>query len=353
MQFYNQSDLFWLLISAARHPALVPDPALLKKYADTRLARAIKALRSKNIFLYTEGTRTSVNLNDVTTIYTQPAGTRLLVVGYTDNLRYGVTQQSTVLGGPDVVFPQTHQIRVVGNEGVEFSDDFMMAQSGASGQPRFTSVFLPVPFILEANEQIAVTLGYDTAMSAPAQIPDQAFIFFAVKVKDRLTSDDMDAIEEIKTYIANHNYQRGVFLNCVSPNTEDIEFDAAGVGGLAECQTRPASGPLLITGIGTTLLASTILITDTANGHSFSLNQPMQSSALNMFDNADPTQPAGNPEGAAIWEHYQQLAIPHLLRPGAALHATIVNGVGIQAATGTAGTDTQTGNILIFQGLTV
>lgn len=358
MKFYNQSDLFWVLISAARDAQLRPDSTLLRQYKESRIRKAIKAVRTKNIFLFTEGTRTSVNLNDITTIYTQPAGVRLMVVGYSDNLRYGGTMQpDAALAASKVIFPQMHRVRVIGNAGKALCEDLCPAQAGVSGQPRYTSTLLPAPFILEANEQIAVDLGYDTAMSAPAVIPAQAFIFFCVKIKDQLTSEDLNAIEDIKIYVANHNYQRGIFLNCFTlagtSATDDIEFSTAIAGGVASCDTRPANRPLLITGVGTTLLASTILITDTYDGHSFSLNRAMRSSALNMVDNSDVTGSieAGVPDGAPIWASYFEFPSPHLLRSGAQLHCDVVNG-GTDAI-GTARLDTQTGNVIIFQGLTV
>lgn len=355
MKFYNQSDLFWVLVSAARNAALIPDPALLKLYKDSRIRAATKAARSKNIFLYTEGTRVSTNLNDVTTIYTQPAGTRLMVIGYSDNLFYGTRAERDPGAGNQTfsqVFPQMHRVRVVGREGRALSDDFVMAMAGASGQPRFTSVLLPVPFILEPDEQIAIDLGYDTAMSAPTNIPDQAFIIFCVKVKDQLTSLDLEAIAEATAYVGNHDYQRGIFLNCASLGRDDVSFNTAVAGGVASCETRPANGPLLITGIGTSLNTSRILITDTFDGHSFSLNRPIRSSAICVPDNAAlTTMPPAVPGGAPIWQQYFEFPAPHLLRAGALLHCDVING-GIDAS-GTAQVDDQAGTVIIFQGATV
>lgn len=357
MKSYNQSDLFWLLVSAARNNAQVPDAGLLQRYKEKRIQRAIKSLRSQNIFLYTEGTRPSVNLNDLTTIYTQPAGTRLLVVGYSDNLMYGAARQNIGGNYGNVVFPQAHRVRVVGGESKPLSDDLVMAQAGVSGQPRFTSTLLPVPFILEPNEQIAIDLGYDTAMSAPVAIPPQAFTFFCLKIKDQLTPDDLITLEAIKSYIANHDYQRGIFLNCFTQVgqigvNEDVEFSTAIAGGVALCETRPANGPLLITGICTSLLASTVLITDTGTSQSFSLNRAMRFSSLSIPDivatNAPPVTVRA---GAPIWAHYFDFPMPHLLKPGAALRCDMVNG-GTDAL-GTARLDTQTGNFILFQGVTV
>lgn len=361
MKFYNQSDLFWTLISAAGNAQLMPDAAMLQRYKEKRLQRAIKALRSKNIFLYTEGTRPSVNLNDLTTIYTQPAGVRLLVVGYSDNFRYGAIEAQDLAGQVQLVFPQTHRVRVVGGEAKALSDDFVMAQSGASGQPRYTSDRLPVPFILEPDQQIAVDLGYDTAMAAPTQIPAQAFTFFCIRVKSQLSPEDYVAIDEIKDYIANHNFQRGVFLNCAnlgSPgvlNENTIAFSTAIAGGTATVLTRPANGPVLITGIATTLAASRFVISDTADNHSFSLNRLMRSTAINFPEAsrfaAVTTNVQGVPTSAPVWCAYWELPIPHLLRPGAQLKAEVVNG-GTDAQN-IARLDAQFGNVLMFQGATV
>lgn len=363
MKFYNQSDLFWTLISAAGNAQLMPDAAMLQRYKEKRLQRAIKALRSKNIFLYTEGTRPSVNLNDLTTIYTQPAGVRLLVVGYSDNFRYGAIEaQDAAPAQVQLVFPQTHRVRVVGGEAKALSDDFVMAQSGASGQPRYTSDRLPVPFILEPDQQIAVDLGYDTAMAAPTQIPAQAFTFFCIRVKSQLSPEDYVAIDEIKDYIANHNFQRGVFLNCANADNlagvlsgNTVVFSNAIAGGTATCFTRPANGPILINGIATTLAASRLSISDTADNHSFSLNRLMRSTAIN-FPEASRFVPVttnvqGVPTSAPVWCAYWELPIPHLLRPGAQLKAEIING-GTDAQ-GIARVDNQGANVLMFQGATV
>lgn len=334
---------------------MVPDLNLLRRYKESRIRAVAKALRSKNIFLYTEGTRPSVNLNDMTTIYTQPVGVRLLVVGYSDNFRYGATEQrNAVPAQVQVNFPQMHRVRVVGREEKNLSDEFVMAQAGVSGQPRYTSDRLTVPFILEPNEQIAVDLGYDTAMAAPTVIPAQSFIFFCVKVKERLTPEDERAFDDAKRYIQNHDFQRGIFLNSVSLGRNDLLFSTALAGGVANCQTRPANGPLLITGIGTTLAASQITITDSSDGHSFSLNRRMRVTALNMArgERVGGVRPVpGVPESAPIWCAYFDFPVAHLLKPGASLKCEAVNG-GTDAQ-GIARLDTQTGSIIMFQGCTV
>lgn len=362
MKAYNQTDQFWLCVNAAGNPSLTPDASLLQRFKEKRIARAVKALKGKNIFLFTEGTRTSADLNDITTVYTQPAGVRLLVVGYSDNFFYGMTRQRFTdipIGvNPffgtyvDVNFPQTHRVRIVGRENRDLSDDFLMAQSGASGQPRYTSDRFPAPFILEADEQLAIDLGYDTANAEISAVVAEAFCFFCVKVKDKLTAEDYAAIEEIKYYIATHDYQRGIFLNCATQARDDVLFSTAVAGGTASCQTRPANGPLMITGIGTTLFASALRITDTSDGHSFSLNRNMVAGVLNIADNAvKDFVPVACKGGAPVWTYYFDFPAPHLLRPGALLKCEVVN--GDVDASGNPSVDSQTGNIILFQGLTV
>src|SRR5262245_10893074 len=142
MKFYDQSDLFWVLASALRDPNLTPDDCLLCRYKEKRNARAVKALRSRNLFLYTAGTRTGTDLHTINTSYTQAAGEPLIIVGYADNLRYGATSQvDPGLGTAiKVTFPQMHRIRIVGqknNAHDALSDDLLTAQM-ASGQPGYT-----------------------------------------------------------------------------------------------------------------------------------------------------------------------------------------------------------------------
>lgn len=336
-----------MLLSAASRLDLQPDQATLEAYHKKRLARAVKALRSRNVFLYTEGVRTSLNPNDITTIYTQPAGVRMLVMGYSDNFRFGNTNQPAT-GAFSETYPEMHRARIVGQDGHALSEDFLAAQSGSSGQPRYTSTLLPVPVLIEADQQIAVDLGYDSAAAArTGEIPTQAFCFFCVKVKDRLTSDDLDTVREIETYIANNRYQRGIYLNCVSPGLEAVHFSTAAINGIANCLTRPANRPLLITGIGSSLGCSKLVITDTADDYSFTLNKPAQSSALMMPNFEDVGIPRSAPCAAPCHTHYFEFPIPHLLKSGAQL--------AVQAVNNAAGADidTQDGNLIIFQGVTV
>lgn len=351
MRYYHQNKLFQVLLSAAQSATLTPDSALLTAYKDERLAQAVKALRTRNVFLYTEGSRLSVDLNSIVTIYTQPAGARLLIVAYSNNLRYGDTDQPTAALATS--YPEMHRIRIVGEHERAIVEDLVPSQAGISCEPRWTITPLTVPVIIERQEQIAVDLGYDTAAGSNADaILPQAFIFFALKVNDKLTPQDYDVINDLQRYIANVDYQRGIFLNCESQPGPGVVFSSAIAGGTATCITRPANLPLLITAIGTSLRASRLTITDSADGHSFSLNRPMQSSALNMPDFENIGVPPVAPTSAPVFTEYWQLPFPHLLRSGAQLSADIVNGGDAGAGKGSV-IDTQRNNILMFQGLTV
>lgn len=319
----------------------------------------MKALRSRNIFLYTEGLRTSVNLNNANTIYTQPAGVRLLVCGYSDNFRYGAVSTATAAGAnpSEIILLQEHRVRIVGGGHDRILvQDFVPAQAGVSGQPRYTSPQLIAPTILEADEQIAIDLGYDAAGSPePTAIPPQAFIIFCLKVKDKLTAQDEEVIADIQKYIKTHSVQRNMFLNCSLLGSNFVGLTSASAAGAkVVCETPPVNEPVLITGIGSTLQASRLIITDTGDGASFSLNRAMQSSALNSpnYEGSAVLQTAGAPVVGPIWQSYFQLPMPHLLRRGAQLRAEIVNGGD---AGGGVGTITEQGiiNQLIFQGVTV
>lgn len=352
MKFYHQSDLFQVLVSAALTRSLTPDPALLASYKAKRLARAVKALRSRNVFMYTEGTRTSTALNDISTIYTKPAGNRMMLLGYSDNFRYGFTDQPTTVAAQQTQYPYTHRVRVVGNDGRGVAADMITAQAGVSGQPCYTSVLLPCPLLIEPGQQVAVDLGYDTASGLTLDsIPPQAFVFFCLKVKDKLTQLDYETLDAIKRQIENNNYQQGIYLNCASENASTVVFDSAVAGGAASCETRPANAPLLITGFGTTLGASKLKITDISDDYSFSRDAFVQSSALNMPDFEGASNPAVAPAGAPRWTKYFELPSPHLLKPGAAMHVDVVNGGDI--GSGTDSVDLQDQNSITFQAVTV
>lgn len=346
-----------VLISQARSPRFEADAQLQTAYNDKRFVRATKALRSRNIFLYTEGTRTSVNLNNTNTIYTQPTGLRLMVLGYSNNLRYGAatTALNAVVNPSATVFLQQHRVRVIGPNGERFIvADFVPGQAGVAGEPRYTEARLTTPFILEPDEQIAIDLGYDAAGSPePSDIPPEAFIFFCVHVKELLTADDLAVLDDIKRHINNEATQRTCVLNCNVLGEYGVGL-AAGSAANARVNpiTPPADAPILITGIGTSLGASRLTITDTRSGLSFSLNRLMQSSALNLpgYENTPDAVPFGAPAVGPNWTAFYTLPMPHLLVRGAQLQADIVNGVSNGASV-----ITEKGliNQLAFYGITV
>lgn len=370
MKAYHQSDLLEVLISMARNPALVADAQLQAAYNEKRCVRALKSLRSRNIFLYTEGTRTSTDLNNTNTIYTQPAGERLLVLGYSDNFRYGAVTTETAAGPNPTALTllQTHRVRVVGGNERTLIDDFVPAQAGVSGQPRYTNAQLVAPTILEPNEQIAIDLGYDPAGgAAPADIPPQAFIIFCLRVKDKLSALDQETFADVQRFINAEPVQRSLFLNCFT-NDPSVGAGAAfnagyqvtgldggsAAGQLVSCFTPPVNVPVLITGIGSNLEASKLTISDLSDGSSFSLNRPMQSSALNLpgYENSTDLTTAGAPVVGPNWTSYYALPMPHLLKRGAQLRADIVNGGDAGAGPGTI-TEQQVITQLVFQAITV
>jgi hypothetical protein len=353
MQFYNQSELFQVLLSASLRPGYTPDPVLATKYNKNRLDRATQALKTKNLFLYTEGTRPGTQLNSVTTIYTQPAGTRLLLIGYADNFRYGKISARAAGGPTDLVWPQEHRVRIVGKNPRALVHDFVPSQAGVSGEPRYTSPWLTVPEVLEPDEQLAVDLGYDTAAVAPTVVEAQAFVFFCLKVKDKLTLQDLAAVEDIKRAILAKPFQEGIYLNCVSLGLQAVHFTTNAAGGTASCDTRPVTAPMLVTAIGTNLCASKLKITDVYEGYSFSLDKFMQSSSINMPDFEDQASTdLGAPVSAPIFTNYWQLPMPHLLRSGSQLHCDVINGGDAGAGAGTV-VDPQDGQIIMFQAVTV
>jgi len=267
--------------------------------------------------------------------------------------------ESATVAGPnpvEIILPQMHRVRIVGRGDRELIQDFVPAQAGVSGQSRYTGPQLVAPVIIEPDEQIAVDLGYDQAEgTAAATILPQAFIFFCLKIKDKLTAQDEEAAKDIRRAIEAEKVQRRVFYNCVALGNNAIGLDfTSAAGATVNCITSPTNIPVLITGIGTNLQASRLTIIDTYDGSSFSLNRPMQSSALNLpgYENSDLLATAGAPVVGPLWTGYFQLPVPHLLRRGAQLQAQIVNSGDAGAGPGTV---TEQGEVtqLVFQGVTV
>lgn len=348
MKFYNQSDLFQVLLSAAARDNLRPDAALLKAYKAKRLALAIKCLRSRNVWLYAEGTRTVVDLNNQNTIYTTPTGARMLCLGYADSSRYGRIAQNPAPGELFTIF--NHRVRIVGggNERA-LSQEFIPSEAGVSGEPRFSTPWLTVPEVIEANEQFAIDLGFDTAGPQDPGTYLQAFIFFCLKVKEQLTPQDQETIADIQRHIDFNDFQEGGFLNCTTLGQTNVVFPTANINEIVSCETRPVSNPTLVLGFGTNLACSRITIIDTGDGSSFSLNNPMRIPALNL-----PNWEGRLQQGITIatiksygsaWTNFFQFPMPHLLRAGASLRCDLINN--------STTVDPQSGQTIMFQTVSV
>lgn len=328
-----QSLIMDVLISAAQSPNFQADALLQKRYNEQRFMRAVKSLRTRNIFLTTEGAPTSTSLNNLNTLYTQPAGVRLLVLGYSDNFRYGAANTiPAAVNTPPVAtnYPHMHRVRIVGPQGERIIvDDLVPAQAGISGQPRYTEPRFTVPIVIEANEQFAVDIGYDPTSSAYATLPPRAFAFFCLRVKEDLTANDQKVVDDLCYHINAYPFQRSVAIDCRKIDSLGVGITSASAAGLTvNAETLPANAPMLITGIGSNLQASKITILDTFDGTSFSLNRSMPSSAFNTpgYEDSQADVAPGAPIVAPLWKAYYTLPMPHLLVRGAQLKAEIVNG---------------------------
>jgi hypothetical protein len=216
--------------------------------------------------------------------------------------------------------------------------------------PASYSIYFPAPFILRASEQIAIDFGLNAPQTGSTFDPrEQTIVFFCISVRSCLSSEDAALANELRAVIEASPYQRKIFLNCVSPNANQVQFSTpVAIGSTAISETRPISSPMLVLGIGTTFHSSKLSIVETAIQHSFTTGELIN--CRNLFTSTL----AG---GISLWAagpyySYFRFPVPHLLRPGATLACRHLNGLGGTGFDGGLGYPSD-GTVLAFECLSL
>lgn len=305
---YSYQNQFNAMLDALMHNQFAPSPAAAKRFKDGRIARALKALRCRNIFIAATGHYLAATSNNTFTSYTPPLGYSVIV--------FGCSLSSDLKPTNNAVSIIRGEIRM--RPPAPLSNNYIQPQKAFA--PATYSIYFPCPFILEAGDQIAIDFGFNAPESADAAVDsnEQQIVFFCVQVKDCLDSDDEIIIEQIKREVAGRDYQRKLLIPCandVNPvqnsGQDRILLDANGIG---EAATRPLSATTLV--IGYSMINhenNRAALADTATQHSFTLGRPLK--CPNLFWAFSPVENGIN----GPYYSYFRLPVPHLLRAGAQL----------------------------------
>lgn len=312
----NYPEQFAVMLDALTHTSYLPSAGVLKKFKDHRIAQALKALRCRNIFVPATGFFLNANTNDSFTVYTQPLGSDVIV--------FGCSLSSDIK-------PLTNALSIIRGEirvrpPAPLSDNYIQPQK-AFGPARY-SIYFPCPFILDAGDQIAIDFGFNAPEAADAAVDssEQQIVFFCIQVKDCLDADDQIIEQQIINEVQDRTYQRRLLIPCANssdPTTfggqDRILLNAFGEG---EAVTRPIMATTLVVGYSLTSHGEKRLaLADTATQHSFTLGQRIK--APNLFWAFDAIE-NGIP---GPYYSYFRLPVPHLLRPGAQLACSVIDGL--------------------------
>lgn len=309
MQPYQQQ--FNLMLDALSKGSELPLGKLNKDFKDARYARALRALQMRNLFVQVTGNYSSTNANNTYTVYSPPLDLPVIVTGC--SLANAVPLSAGISG----------EIRI--RPPVPLSENFI--QPSIAFNAATHSIYFPCPFILNAGEQIAVDFGLNAPQAGDVFVTsDQRLVFFCVAVKDCLSSEDLALAAEVKEAIDASAYQRRIYLNCHSLNSNHLVYDPdpVVVGSVAEAETRPVGSPVLVLGLGATTCGALLTIQDTMLQHSFTVVPTLN---YNLFFPL--VGQAGNPEILGPYCGYFRFPVPHLLRIGSTLAMRAVSTVNV------------------------
>lgn len=310
----NYHEQFSVMLDALMRDSYSPSAEALKRFKDRRTAKALKALRCRNIFVPATGNFLNANTNDSFTVYTQPLGSDVIVFGCSlSNDSKPTNNFLSIIRGEVRIRPPA-----------PLSDNYIQPQK-AFGPARY-SIFFPCPFVLEAGDQIAIDFGYNAPEANDVTVDgnEQQILFFCIQVKDCLDADDQVIEQQIISEVQGREYQRRLLIPCANSNAgpggqDIVVLDATGQG---EAVTRPIMATTLVTGysIANHSLVR-IALADTATQHSFTLGQRVK--APNLFWSFDAI------ENGIVGPYYSyfRFPVPHLLRPGAQLACSALEGL--------------------------
>lgn len=310
----NYPDQFSVMLDALMRDSYQPSVEVLKKFKNHRTTKALKALRCRNIFIPATGSFLNANTSDSFTVYTQPLGSDVIVFGcsLSNDIKPTNNTLSVIRG----------EIRI--RPPAPLSDNYIQPQKAFG--PATYSVFFPCPFVLDAGDQIAIDFGFNApeANDAAVDSQEQQILFFCVQVKDCLDADDQVIEQQILSEIQGRIYQRRLLVPCTNSQAglggqDIVVLDANGQG---EAVTRPIMATTLVTGYSIANHGSIrIALADTATQHSFTLGQRVK--APNLFDAFETI------ENGIVGPYYSyfRLPVPHLLRPGAQLACSAIDGL--------------------------
>jgi hypothetical protein len=288
----NKTLLFEQMIAMRRYPK--DAPKILERIRNERWARIVRAHAVRNFLLPVEITFAGI-VGEVKTAFTPAVGYELLVLGAT--ARAGVSDLT---------------VRPNATAQADWSDVPIMAQAIA-GFPNFAAAVpnigqqdvldFPVPFVLGANEQLAVDFVNRTATGVTQKLVFHCLqVLPETNISAQFRTNDRLMIEE---EIANNSLPRMIYLR----------IDVAANKG----KTRVTDVPLLVLGASmnygddTTAL---VKLTTSYDNYAFSEDQvPAWSMAAQIQSRV------------STFLHFQR---PHYLPRGAALSGEFLNANGLQ-----------------------
>lgn len=326
MQYYQQQ--LDCMIDALLHDSYVPSAKVGDPFRRGRLNACRKALSQINLFVPAQGSFSYASSNDTFTVYTKPLNRDVIVVGCALTT-VGIHVNNRIVGEFRVRLPEP-----LGH----LSQNYIFSNQAFG--PATYSIFFPSPFILKASEQMAVDFGWN-APQAEQETPTEIneIVFFCVSVKDCLSSEDLDILDNCERVIRDNPYQRRVFLNMYTPGSVALTR-VSGVpflGGVENAIiytpdntpgvhttgiTRTTDSPLLVIGLATSACFTRLRLMDISTGHSFTQQEFINSDSLYYPDEQIQASDTQSP-----YYQYFRLPVPHLLKSGGALFGEFINGI--------------------------
>lgn len=293
-----------------------PGPDVAQRFKDSRISTALKALRCRNLFVPATGNYLAANSNNTFTCFTPPLGGDVIV--------FGCSLSSDLS-------PETNAMSIIRGEvrirpPAPLSDNYIQPQKAFG--PATYSIYFPCPFLLEAGDQIAVDFGFNAPQSGETSvdISEQQILFFCIQVKDCFDAQEEDVADAIRREVEARDYQRKLLLPCYDRAFSEAIASGQDVLG-PENETRPVSNCVLVMGYSLTFgfngETSRMSLGDTAEQYSFTMGR-MVHAANTFWPYSAIEQGVRGP-----YYSYFRLPVPHLLRPGAQLVASVAGPSGL------------------------